>query len=274
MAPDVLLVGNVTKDLTSEGWRPGGSVLYAAAQCVALGQDVAVVTACEPSLHPEAVVPGALWQIQHWDSTTTFENLYDGGVRRQRLIEAGPLIDISLNRDRSRIVLLMPVFKELQPSVAGEMRAGASFVAASVQGWLRELEGDTVVSLRDAPSFSGLDAVFASEEDLADPRLPASWALTLPIVAVTKGRQGCSVSSNGQRRDIPAVAAREVDSTGAGDVFAAAFSVRFSETDDAFESARFASAAAALSVEGTGIEAVGGRQAIEQRLAREIPARR
>jgi len=56
---------------------------------------------------------------------------------------------------------------------------------------------------------------------------------------------------------------QEVDATGAGDVFAAAYMVRIHETGDALSAARFASAAAALSIRGEGIAAIAGRDQIE-----------
>ena len=53
----------------------------------------------------------------------------------------------------------------------------------------------------------------------------------------------------------------------AGDVWAAAYLLRYSEVSDPFEAARFACAAAALCVEAPGVSGVAGRAAIEARLA-------
>jgi sugar/nucleoside kinase (ribokinase family) len=61
----------------------------------------------------------------------------------------------------------------------------------------------------------------------------------------------------------------EVDPTGAGDVFAAAFLIRLHETGNNFEAARFASAAAALSLGGSGISAIAGRAQIEAFLSKQ-----
>jgi sugar/nucleoside kinase (ribokinase family) len=49
-------------------------------------------------------------------------------------------------------------------------------------------------------------------------------------------------------------------------VFATAFLVRYHETEDAGESARFASAAAACCVEAPGSEGMAGREEIEARM--------
>ena len=59
------------------------------------------------------------------------------------------------------------------------------------------------------------------------------------------------------------------DDLGAGDVFAAAFFVALSEARSPLEAARFANAAAAVRMSGTGAGAIGDRSAIERRLAGE-----
>jgi sugar/nucleoside kinase (ribokinase family) len=65
---------------------------------------------------------------------------------------------------------------------------------------------------------------------------------------------------------IPAYRAREVDVTGAGDVFAAAFLIRLEESNSPETSARFAACAAALSIEAVGTDGIPMREQIEARL--------
>jgi sugar/nucleoside kinase (ribokinase family) len=63
------------------------------------------------------------------------------------------------------------------------------------------------------------------------------------------------------------MAAKEVDPTGAGDVFAAAFLVALRERRPVPLASRFATAAASLSVEGPGLTAIASRAAVERRAA-------
>jgi sugar/nucleoside kinase (ribokinase family) len=60
--------------------------------------------------------------------------------------------------------------------------------------------------------------VFANEEEerLLDP-------VRAPTVVVKRGARGCTVRRHGQATDYPALGAAVVDSTGAGDAFAAGF---------------------------------------------------
>ena len=71
------------------------------------------------------------------------------------------------------------------------------------------------------------------------------------------------VWDSGGRHDLPAFDCLEVDPTGAGDVFATAFLIRYHERRDAVEAAQFASAAAALAVSRPRLEGIAGREGIE-----------
>jgi sugar/nucleoside kinase (ribokinase family) len=113
------------------------------------------------------------------------------------------------------------------------------------------------------------DALFVSEEDLPAEdvqRTVAGWSRTVPIVALTRGDGGAEVCFGGEWRHIGAFQAKSIDPTGAGDVFAAAFLIRYHETNDPWEAARFASASASCVIEVDGVLGVPGREQIEARL--------
>ena len=58
------------------------------------------------------------------------------------------------------------------------------------------------------------------------------------------------------------------DPTGAGDVFAAAFMLRFNETNDPYLAAPFANSAASFAIEGPGTTTLATRSQVEERMAR------
>jgi sugar/nucleoside kinase (ribokinase family) len=58
-----------------------------------------------------------------------------------------------------------------------------------------------------------------------------------------------------------------VDPTGAGDVFATSFLLRYHETGDAVEAAAFAACAASCAVEGLGTSTLGDREEVQRRMA-------
>jgi sugar/nucleoside kinase (ribokinase family) len=89
------------------------------------------------------------------------------------------------------------------------------------------------------------------------------------IVSVTDGPRANRVwSSRGAeiRLEVPTVA-EALDDLGAGDVYAAAFFIALDDGMAAGDAARFAMAAAAVRMRAQGAQAIGGREAIETRLA-------
>ncbi|HEX5369510.1 MAG TPA: PfkB family carbohydrate kinase, partial [Dehalococcoidia bacterium] len=269
---DILIAGHIVKDLVSDGWRAGGGALYASAQARALGLSTAVVTACGPDIEPTAELHGVEWHVAPSASTTTFENTYRDSVRTQRLGERGrelTLDDIPAAWLDAPIVLLTPVFHDVAPELPGKLIGPGRLVGLGAQGWLRRLDGDRVLpgTFEPRPGWLHGNVVFVSEEDVSDAEAVAAWRQQVPVVVLTLGRRGCIVWDDGGRHETPALYSQEVDPTGAGDVFAAAFLVRYHEIHDAVAAARFAAAAAALKLRSFGLDGIGGRNQIEALLA-------
>jgi len=82
------------------------------------------------------------------------------------------------------------------------------------------------------------------------------WVQRVPIAVVTAGRDGALLYVSGERYEVRARRALEVDPTGAGDVFAATFLARYRRDADPWDAAEAATCAASLSVEGVGWSAV------------------
>ena len=88
------------------------------------------------------------------------------------------------------------------------------------------------------------------------------------MIAMTESDRGAQIYAEQAWRRIAAFPEDEVDPTGAGDTFATAFLIRLHETGDIAEAARFAAAAASLSIGGIGVEATPARAQIEERMRR------
>lgn len=249
----------------------GGTATFAAVQAQRLGLRVGVVTRAGRELSLSALLPGVMFAGGASNCATSFENTYEGGRRRQLVpSQAAPLTrgDVPSDWRDAPIVLLGPVCGEAPPGL-GELFP-RSLVGVSAQGWLRRIDRNQRVRRRSwtgEPFWSGCRVLFVSDEDLGRRRDQlARWTAEVPLVALTRYRLGARLHWRNRWRSIKAFPVREKDPTGAGDVFAAAFLVRYYETSDVAESARFASAAAACSVEAAGIERVAGRATIEARM--------
>src|SRR5207237_9450355 len=114
-----------------------------------------------------------------------------------------------------------------------------------------------------------LQALCASVEDMAD-RVPAAvdWFQRIPLGVLTAGTAGALLYVNGERYEVQPRPALEVDATGAGDVFAATFVIRYHFGDDPWEAAAAAACAASLSVQAEGWAAVPDRAALEAAVTR------
>jgi len=100
------------------------------------------------------------------------------------------------------------------------------------------------------PSEDDARRLFGTSD--ADRIVDACHDAGAPVVVLKRGSSGCIVS-DGQRREVIAGWNVEaIDATGAGDCFDGAFLARVVAGDDAFVSARFANAAAALATTGYG----------------------
>jgi 2-dehydro-3-deoxygluconokinase len=90
--------------------------------------------------------------------------------------------------------------------------------------------------------------------DLEDPDAIARWchAQGVGTVVLKLGPQGALISQNGSISRVPGHSVSAVDATGAGDCFCGNLLARLVAGDDLNQAARWANAAAALSVQGRG----------------------
>ena len=273
LPPDFLVVGHVTRDLVPGGWKLGGTASYASLVAARLGLRSAVLTAADAGLDLATLLPGV--EIVHLDSERSMimEHFFEGERRVQYVRETAARIRLDTAPASLRCagsVLLGPVCGEIDPSLAATFPR--SLVGATAQGWLRRVQADGRVSEGHTSdlavdAFAGrLTALFLSEEDLGGAPVPESWRDALPILAVTRGRLGARLCIENVWWQLPAFPAREVDATGAGDAFAAAFLIRYHEIGEASEAARFAAAVASFVVEVPGITGAPSRAQAEARL--------
>lgn len=275
-SPRFVTVGHAVRDVVPGGWRLGGTVNFAAVQAALLGYSVGVVTRAAADFDVASQLPMAS-VLQHPSAeTTSFENVYEAGNRRQKVRAQGEPIavaDMPADWCAPDIALVGPVFGEVPPDLCAAF-AAATLVGVSAQGWLRALDDDGNVvraPYSGAPFWRGADAMFVSDEDLADDRaILADWTRDAGIVVMTKSRRGAEIFAEGAWRSMDAFPEEEVDPTGAGDTFATAFLIRLHETGDLAEAARFGAAAASVCVGGIGTAATPGREEIEERM-RQYP---
>lgn len=116
-----------------------------------------------------------------------------------------------------------------------------NFDAGTLRDGVPELLPYTTILIA-SEKFAGQ---YSGEEDLEKALLKLG-EIHAPVTGLTMGEKGSLFLDKGEILHIPAFPISAVDTTGAGDVFHAAFGVRYMETGDLRESARFASAVSAI----------------------------
>jgi hypothetical protein len=272
-ATDYLVVGHITVDHTPNGAEFGGTALFAALTARSLGARVHVLTSMPEgapglNLPPDIAVhniPSPVW--------CTFRHEYVDGVREQYITSVAANLhaaDIPPSWRTIPVVHFGPLVQE----VDHELMAGFphSLLGASVQGWLRRWDSRTghVQPVDPAQMLAWAPPVqisFLSLEDIGDQRgVIDLYRQKHRIVVLTDGSHGATVYEGEQATHIPAFPVQEVDSNGAGDVFAAAFLVRYHESKDAVEAARFAAVVASFHVQHLGTSGIPSRAQTEDRL--------
>ncbi len=252
----------------------GGSVTYGALAARKLGWEAAILTSAGADFDPESELPGVPVFVRRSPHTTRFVHEYGADGTRQQVVtaraddvELGPLPDAWRDPD---VLLLGPVAGELFGVGATALEAGC--VGAIAQGYVRAIDREGTVSpcewQRPGRDLLGVHVLFLSEHDLPEAEARSRELLScVPIVALTRGWRGLRLLTRDGVHEVPSLPRAEVDPTGAGDVFAAAFLVRYQETSDPLEAAAFGACAASCVVEGVGASTLGDRAEVLRRVA-------
>lgn len=266
---DYLVIGHVAHDLTPQGPRIGGTVSFAALTARALGMKVGIVTSVGPET-PLDLLNGIPVLSQASPQSTTYENIYTDRGRIQYLRAQAERIDFGTVPEswrRASIIHLGPIANEMDSVLPNNF--APMLLGLTPQGWMRQWDTENRVSMRAwenaAPALAKANAVVISREDVnGNDELIEHMAHQTRVLAVTEGAAGCVLYWNGDRRRFHAKPVDEVDATGAGDVFAAAFFIRLFKTRDPWEAARFATLLASCSVTRVGLEGIATSQEIEE----------
>lgn len=251
---DYLVIGHISRDIVPGGFAPGGTAIYSAVAAQALGCRVAVITSVDPAYDIESILAGIDVHNVVAEQSTMFENTIVDSSRQQSVFSVAEPIrsnDVPATWQRAPIVHLGPIVGEIEPDVIRQF--SNSLVGLTPQGWFRRWGEDRRVYAVEWPDAATViplaSAVIASPEDLPDLGYLDQLRQWSPLLVLTHGKGGCTVYSRDEERRFDAPAFDEVNPTGAGDIFAAAYLIRLHQTNgNPWESAMFANQVAARSV--------------------------
>jgi pfkB family carbohydrate kinase len=272
---DYLLLGHVTVDrLDEKRVALGGTATYAALTARNMGARVGVHTSAsyEPGLVD--ILRGALVSRIPADYTTCFVNDYSAGKRQQTIESMAEKLTYEQILPEWRnppIVHLGPLCQELDTSIVE--RFPRSLIGVTPQGWMRAWDEDGLVRAIEwadaARVLRKAGVVVISEDDVADRSVITDWANKARMLVVTLGEGGCDVYRQGGAEPFHSAAfksATEVDPTGAGDVFAAAFFWHLHKSGGDWRTAAdWANCVASFVVERRGVGGVPKLEDVEKR---------
>src|SRR5438067_5427287 len=285
-APEFLTIGHVTRDVHNDGsFSLGGTVSFAALTAYHLGLAAALVTCADAQWIAElpARLPGIGLAVRSCSATTTFVNQYTDGFRIQYLRDRAESLvveDVPLTWRNAPIVLLGPLAQELTAEfiMLFPRRAGR-IIAATPQGWLRRWDDDgrvwptpwtaaeQVLPLLDVLILSHDDLLpFAQGSRVEADAILTRWSRQVPLLVATDGRHGATLFQYGRTERFEAYPFEEVDPTGAGDVFAAAFLCHLYQSSDPRAAVNFVNCVASFSIEKAGVEGIPTREIVNERL--------
>jgi sugar/nucleoside kinase (ribokinase family) len=234
-----------------------------------LGLRVGIVTSWG-----EEVSPGPLSQVPianlPADESTTFENVNTPEGRIQVVHSVAPRPDLHLIPEIWRsapIVHLGPIAQEVEPGLVRYFPT--SLIGLTPQGWLRGWDEKGNVYHTEWPEapfvLNQAGAVVISVEDVdGDEARIDEMASYCRVLAVTEAADGARLYWNGDIRRFRRPPYQELDPTGAGDIFAAAFFSRLHTTRDPWEAARFATHLSSFSVTRSGLASIPTPEEIEE----------
>ncbi|MDG0870059.1 hypothetical protein GKO48_12050 [Candidatus Lucifugimonas marina] len=274
-APSFISLGHLSFDVNvidngpPSSHIPGGAVAFSTLTAQKHGLATGAVTSVGEDYPVNLILEGIDVQVVESEHTASFANYYDSGERTQVLMASGNRISqaaVPSGWTTPDIVFVGPLLHELPTDCVNWFDAKLSCLIPS--GWLRRWGHDGAISHADMlPPFRGKkwDVIAVSESEIE--LLPEQQLFDLgDIVCVTRGENGTSVWSNGEWIQIPAVKTEPVDFTGAGDIWATAFTIALSEGKSIEEAGRYAATAAAISIESIGLSGCPSREQVEARL--------
>lgn len=265
---DYLVIGHISRDFSPGGASLGGTVCYAGLTARVLGLKVGIVTSCDRDVDLSALDGIQICRIES-EFSTTFENIYSAGSRKQVLHHRAAPINRSSIPDvwrKTSIVHLAPIAGEVDPDLARAFED--STLCLTPQGWLRGWDDQGRVSASEWPEANFVLenaklAVLSMEDVAGNHERINELVSSIRILAVTDGANGANIFWNGDQRHFSAPEKTVKDETGAGDIFAACFFIRNEITRDPWEACRFANELAASSVTRQGLMSIPTEKEIQ-----------
>jgi len=277
-----LVIGNITKDtIRTKGEETtafGGTASYSSITAKKLGCDTYVLSRGNDELKDwikNLESQDIKVELELSENISNFVNDYTERERKQYWTSDAGKIDFK-DLGKMDIIHIGPIFGEVTLDCVKKAKKNAKLISLDVQGFLRSSDGEKVtmkfwderaefLKYVDLVKINQLESYFVSKKTNYEEICKELVEFGPKVVIITLRDEGSIVFSD-KFQKIPVYQTNLVDKTGAGDVYATAFAIRYFETKDILESGLFASAAASFVVEEFGTINIAERNKVEKRV--------
>ncbi|MEM2087650.1 MAG: PfkB family carbohydrate kinase [Thermoproteota archaeon] len=244
----------------------GGGGFYSSASLSRIGVETVLFTAYGSDMDPEWVERLRRMRVtihrEELEESIVFENFYEDSLRLQKSYgePARKIHHSSQQFSGFDAVHVTPVLNEVDYRVFEELAKAGCKVSIDAQGFVRRVGEDGYVhNVKRMLSEDALKSVnyvhmnFEEQMFFLNRDVKELFDINPSmVVEITNSEHGSIVMDKHRCFYIPALEARALDPTGAGDVYAAVFLAKHAESRDLLESGLYASACASIKVEKTG----------------------
>jgi sugar/nucleoside kinase (ribokinase family) len=271
---DICCIGHITLDRvvtpTTEKHMAGGTSFYFSNAIRKMDVNYGLVTAVGQSEMPFVLdlrTKGTDVNVFPSAKTVYFENIYSGNLdhRTQRVLqEADPFTVEQLKPIHAEIFHLGPLLSnDISVELIKDL-AGRSKVSLDVQGYLREVRGESVCAVDWPQKMEALQYVHTVKADEAElevltgvtgiaegVKILNDWGVR--EIVITRASLGSVIYADGVFYDIPAFRpSAEVDATGCGDTYMAGYLYQRVKGAGIQQAGEFGAAMASLKMESYG----------------------
>jgi sugar/nucleoside kinase (ribokinase family) len=265
----------------------GGSVIYSSIQASLLGCHVGLISAIGEKDEDELLRLLKNYNVEiiklgvYQGETLSFVNEYIGNDRMQK-VKNHPKLTIKFNIEdfEAECFHLGPIINEFSFEEIEKARKISKYLALDIQGFCRTIESSLIKKrkIEDISFLKFIDILKCDLDELYclsnnnDPKQIIEEILDedCKILLLTLGDKGSVIISKHKTYYIPAhIPEKQVDPTGAGDVYLTSFLISYSRSHDLEYAGLFASSASSFVLEDIGYKGISNKQKIEERMRKQ-----
>ncbi|MBL01677.1 MAG: hypothetical protein CL774_04210 [Chloroflexi bacterium] len=236
----------------------GGAAAYSAKTSINLGLRTGMITAFNEDYPLKKYLKQVDLITKNKANLPIFYNYFSGQTREQKLFDfSTDITNKNLPENlSSKILFVAPLFDEISSDCYEWFDHEISCLVPS--GWFREKRDNSSIFLKNNISKihkGKWDIIVVSSDEIRSSNINLSDLINISkYLCVTKGNDGVEIFLNDENFSIPAFEVIHKDLNGAGDVWAASFTIAISQGKNHIESAKFANACSAISIKYKGLD--------------------